>query len=164
MSPREGSLTRTPSPQGISRKQIRRYWLILYGKAMLSWLLVLLLLVDFEVGIRHVPPDGVQVITTSAESGRTLSTQEITNARTVADFYARLNSLPLDQRFVDPNTCPLRYLPTLESYTVRFTRWGLPVVVATWDSLQCIPIWEFSSGGLPGGLFPHDGGSDILTR
>jgi hypothetical protein len=134
--------------------------------ALLGVGFVVLLLVGFEVGIRHVPPDGVQVTTTSSESGRTLSTQEITNARTVAEFYARLNSLPLDQRFVDPKTCPLRYLPTLENYTVRFTRWGLPVVVATWDSLQCIPTWEFSSGGLPGAWFPHDdrNGAGLLTR
>jgi hypothetical protein len=151
-SAREGALTQAPSPKGTSQKQIRRYWLILYGKAMLSWLLVVLLLVGFEVGIRHVSPDAVQISQSSAATGHTLASREITDARNVADFYARINSLPV----APPGAtfhCPLFDPKTVTQYTVRFTRWGLPVEVATLTQFGCL-YWYISSGGVPG-VFIH---------
>src|SRR5260370_27799908 len=83
-STREGALAQAPSPKGI------------LGKQMLLWLLVgCVLLTAFEVGIRHVPPDAVQISQSAAATGRTLASREITDARTVADFSARINSLPV---------------------------------------------------------------------
>lgn len=143
----------SPSPD-ISRTR-RRNGLGLYGKAMGFWLLVVLIFVGVEVGIRHVPPDAVQVSAYFVASGRTLSTREITDTRTVADYFARLNSLPSGITLLEVQGCPLRYLPTLVNYTARFTRWGLPIMVATLDNNQCLPTWEFSSGGLPATWFPH---------
>ncbi len=151
-SAHEGALTQAPAPKGISRKQVRSYWLILYGKAMLSWLLVLLLLVGFEVGVRHVSPDAVQISQSSVATGHTLASREITDARTVADFYARINSL----RVVPPGAtfhCPLFDPKTVTQYAVRFARWGLPVEVATLTQFGCL-FWYTSSGGVPG-VFIH---------
>jgi hypothetical protein len=140
---REGALTQASPPKGIS---IKREFL---------WpLVVALLFVGFEVGIRHVPPDAVQVSVSYVESGRIYFSREITDARTVADGYARANALRAPS-FAELNgtyTCALYDPHTVEQYTLRFTRWGLPVMVAT-DVNRCGSFWHTSSG-FPGSWFP----------
>lgn len=107
---------------------------------------VLIILVGFEVALRRVPPDAVQVSTAFAAQGNYVPRREITDARTVADLYARINDLPPDSLFA-VDSCPQPGPDTL-MYSFRFTRWGLPVEVATLVEKNC-SVWSLVRGGLP---------------
>jgi hypothetical protein len=111
---------------------------------MVLWLLAAaLLFIGFEVGIRYVPPDAIQVSEFSVASGHLLRTREITDSHLVADFHDRLNSLP---SATGTFHCPLYDPKTVTRYTVRFTRWRLPVEVATVTQFGC-QFWSLGSGG-----------------
>jgi hypothetical protein len=81
-------------PAGIPRvpaRPRRRSWarrLILAGVALL------ILLTGFEIGIRQVAPDAVQVSAYTVDNGVPFATRHITDARIVADLYTRINALP----------------------------------------------------------------------
>ena len=118
---------------------------------------IVLLFTGFEVGIRHVPPDAVQVSVSSVETGRLLGSREITDARTVADDYDQISDLPVSfEAEFGTYHCNQYDVHTLKTYTFRFTRWGLPVKVATVENICGLPLlWLISSGGLPGEWSPH---------
>lgn len=111
---------------------------------------VLLLLVGFEVGIRLVTPDTVQVTVSVAGGGRMLATREIADALTVADLYTQINGLP------SVGLSPVYHCglpgPDPVAFGFRYTRWGLPVEVATLPDPGCAGWW-ISRGGLSDG---HD--------
>jgi hypothetical protein len=98
--------------------------------------------VGSEVAIPRVPPDAVQVITSLATDGRPVATHWITDARTVADLYTRINRLP--SAAWTPFHCQLGLTGQL-TVSLRFVRWGLPVEVATLPQDGC---WRVSHGGL----------------
>jgi hypothetical protein len=105
---------------------------------------MLLLVVAFSVGIRLVPPDAVHISQSVEATGHILAQRTIADPRIVADYYARLNSMPATP---GPMTCPLRYNP-VTTYTVTFTRWGLPIEGATLADVSC-PFWWIIRGGVP---------------
>jgi hypothetical protein len=107
---------------------------------------VLLLLLGFEVGLRRVPPDAVEVSTAFAVQGHYFGTRAITHARTVADLYARINDLPPADVFA-VNRCWPRSPETL-MFSFRFTRWGLPIETATLVAQGC-SVWAVFRGFLP---------------
>ncbi len=91
-----------------------------------------------------VPPDAVQVSASAAPYGPTLDTHTITDARTVADLYARLNRLPLVR---GPFGCVLA-LPDPVAYMFRFTRGSVIVEVARPVADGCSPRrWSVSRSG-----------------
>ncbi len=133
----------TPPAPAWPVRRIRARQLILAGAALF------ILLVGFEVGIRQVSPDAVQVSTATAAQGYYFATREITDAHTVADLYTRINGLPSARPFaILFPPCPTPSPDTL-MYSFRFTRWGLPVEVATLVEQGC-SVWEFIRGGIPG--------------
>jgi hypothetical protein len=94
------------------------------------------------VSIQVLPPDAVQVSTSaSPELGDTWVTHQITDARTVADLYARLNALPAVQWRYGCLLAP----PDPVHYMFHFTRWGMPVEDAQLDGEGCYPRRWFVS-------------------
>jgi hypothetical protein len=122
------------SPRGISNRQF--FVMVLPAVVLAVFAAVAILPVAIDpVSIQLVPPDAVQV-SASADHGRTLVTHEITDARTVADLYARLNGLPVPagRVFVGSTLCGL---PDPADYTFHFTRWGVSVEDATLGESGC---------------------------
>src|SRR5260221_3123222 len=107
---------------------------------------VLILFVGFELGLRRVSPDAVQVSSAFAAQGHYVDLREITDARTVADLYARINNLPPADVFA-VNRCWPRSPETL-TYSFRFTRSGLPIETATLVAQGC-SMWAVFRGAFP---------------
>ncbi len=104
---------------------------------------VILLFVGFEVGAQVVAPDAVRVSVAAAADGHLLATRTITDARTVADLYARINRLPSAGPYPVYH-CGLSG-PDAVTFSLRFLRWGLPIEVAM---LPVCGGWEVSRGGI----------------
>jgi hypothetical protein len=115
--------------------------------------LVVMLFSGFEVGIRHVPPDAVQVSLSYIESGRVLLSRDITDAPTVAGAYAVAINLPAPDDLERSAVfhCNLNDPGTLTQYTIRFTRQGMTILVVTRANVCGASWgWTLASGGLPG--------------
>jgi hypothetical protein len=103
-----------------------------------------LLLTGFEVGVRVVPPDAMQVWAVDPVSGHTLAVASVTEGRSVAHLYALINSMHSESAF--GKTCS-GGLPGPVTFDVVFIRWSLPVEDATQIAAGC--GWEVSQGGIP---------------
>lgn len=122
------------APARVSRRRgRRRYWLVVGA--------VLALFVLFEVGIRHVPPDGMTV-TTMGYSGATytLFYTAPKDQQTISETYATLHAAPAVSPFAHYN-CALGPSP----YSVAFTWHGIPVEV--WFTGSCVV--SDTAGGIP---------------
>ncbi len=150
-----------PPPKGIWRRR-RRFILSAIGAG------VLLLVGTFEAGIRLVPPDTVQVTEHAwamysiyewappegpcprclrATDWVTLPIQGRAGV-SVADLVARVNDLPT-QPWPPARSCIAS--PERGTYTITFTRWGLPVETATTYAQDSCSRWWLSRGGIPEG-------------
>ncbi len=137
-------------PEGMSPVPARPVRRIRARRLILAGAVLLILLVGFEIGIRQVSPDAVQVSTATTAQGDYFATRAITDARIVADLFARVNGLPsagLGAILFPPCRLPPR--PDALMYSFRFTRGSLPVEVATLVEQGC-SVWEFIRGGIPG--------------
>jgi hypothetical protein len=126
-----------------SRSARRRRTLTLLG---VGFVVVVLLFIGFEVGIRQVPPDTVLVNAATAIEGHTFATREITDARIVADLYTRINDLPPAGLFALYHCRPPG--PNTVTYSFRFTRRGLLIEVAALPETGC-SVWQDIRGGIP---------------
>ncbi len=102
-----------------------------------------ILFAGYETAVRLVAPDAVRVRVAVAANGQTLATRTITDARTVADLYARITPLP----FAGPHpvySCP-PIGPDTVTFTLTFTRWELPIEAATKPACGG---WQVSRGGV----------------
>lgn len=92
-----------------------------------------------------VPPDAVQV--SASADGRTLASHRMSDARTVADLYTRINRLPSALR--EPDGCGPGYPDqVISTYTFRFTRGGMLIEAATTQAIDgCVRGWELQRGG-----------------
>ena len=129
----------SPAPPWLSRRLWARR-LILAGIALL------MLLVGFEIGIRQVTPDAVQVSAYTVDGGPPFVTHEITDARTVADLYTRINSLP-PVWYSAINRCPAPNSGTVY-YHFNFTRSGVPIELDALPEKGC-SVWDVLRGGIP---------------
>jgi hypothetical protein len=90
-------------------------------------LIVALLFVIFEVGIRNVPPDGMTV-TYDAPNPPTYTYAAPQDQGIINDYYSTLNTAPMESPFVHINGCsPIEY----------------PQFVFTWHD---IPVESWSGG------------------
>lgn len=119
-------------------------------------LMVVLLFLIFEVGIRHVPPDGMTVTgiedsevgypdTFGTTVAFTASYTAPEDQQTINDFYASLNAAPA---YFSPVShpivnCALTPLPYATSIT--FTWHGMPL--ETWFTSSCV-VGD-TAGGIP---------------
>lgn len=117
--------------------------LILCVVAMLLPTLLFAPLAGHAVGA--VPPDAVHVSAAVFPDGPVLVERAITNPRVVRDLWARLTALP---SFTGRMGCTLGP-PFPINYTLRFTRWGLPVTIAALGFGDCAAPsrWTMNSGG-----------------
>jgi hypothetical protein len=143
----EGRPAPTSPPRGISNRR----FIIMVLPAVLLAVFVLVLfvqpvIVPAIIGlVPPVPPDAVQVSASAAPYGPTLATHTITDARTVADLFARINRLPSIGQL---HGCALA-TPDPVAYTFRFTRGSVLVEVAAPVADGCSPRrWLVSRGGL----------------
>ena len=114
-------------------KKLRR---LLLGPAAILVMLGLLLLAGYEVVVHIAQPDAVQISQSVDATGHILAQRTITDPRTVADYYARINRLPE----LPPDTYYVSCLPINVSKGDLFLpghrhrerhlhrRWVLPVV------------------------------------
>jgi hypothetical protein len=94
--------------------------------------------------VAAVPPDAVRVSAVAYPYGPVLMDRTITEPRTVADLAARLNRLPAFEWRMGCTLAP----PDPVRYVFHFTRWGMPVAVASLVPGDCAPLrWGVSSGG-----------------
>lgn len=110
-------------------------------------LIAVLLFVVFEVGIRHVPPDGMTA-TGVGYSGGTPYTFSYTYAapkdqQTIGATYAALNAAPAFNSLFTFYNCPLT--PTPYPTSIAFTWHGIPV--ETWSTGSCV-VGD-TAGGIP---------------
>jgi hypothetical protein len=113
--------------------------------AVLAFVLVL---TGFEVGVRVVPPDAMQVWAFAAASGHTLARASVTDARTSADLYALVNSTPTVPWTANYSGCPPPS-PDAVTFDVVFIRWSLPIEDATLPGIDGCGLWSVSQGGIP---------------
>jgi hypothetical protein len=149
----------TPEPTAVGRLRRRARLRILAVT-----LVVLLVLTGLEVGIRVLPPDAVQVRASTAASEQTLAMARVTDNGTVADLYARINSLPTEQP-LHPVSCttPPNQAVGAVTFEVVFMRWGLPIEDATLPGIGC-GLWGVSQGGLPSVRDPNGQTQAILSE
>jgi hypothetical protein len=83
---------RIPSAVTRPSRRMRARRLFLTEITFLS--LLAILLAGFEIGIRQVSPDAVQVSEYTGDIGVPSATRHITDARIVADLHTRINNLP----------------------------------------------------------------------
>jgi hypothetical protein len=127
-----------PTPAG------RRRWGA-WLRTLAVTLAVLLVLTGVQVGVRVLPPDAVQVTASAAASGQTLARATVNDKGTVADWYARINSLPaIDLLYKCSGSPPVPHAVTVK---LDFLRWGLPIEVATLAGNSC--AWDVSQGVIP---------------
>jgi hypothetical protein len=107
-------------------------------------LVFVLLLTGFEVGVRVVLPDSMQVRAVDPVSGQTLAVAKVTDGRIVAHLYALINSMHSESG--GGKTCS-GGLPGPVTVDVVFIRWSLPIEDAIQIAAGC--GWEVSQGGIP---------------
>ena len=90
-----------------------------------------------------IPPDAVQVSAASA-AGQPLARHQITNSRSVADLYTRINGSPT---VAFGGGCTLAP-PDPVTYAFAFTRWGTTLETAAPNASGCPPhLWTVTRGG-----------------
>ncbi len=129
----------SPAPPWLSRRLWAR-------RLILAGLALLMLLVGFEIGIRQVNPGAVRVSAYTVDGGPPFVTHEITDARTVADLYTRINSLP-PVWYSAINRCPAPNSGTVY-YHFNFTRSGVPIELDALPEKGC-SVWDVLRGGIP---------------
>lgn len=142
----------SPAPSWPSRR--------LWARQLIRASLVLLtLLVGFEIGIRQVTPDAVRVSAYTVDGGPPFFSREITDARTVADLYTRINNLPTVW-YSAINRCPAPNSGTVY-YHFDFTRSGIPVELDALPEKGC-SVWDVVRGGIPVAHNDPDGQSRLI--
>lgn len=139
------------APQASRRIQARR--LILAGLALL------ILLAGFEIGIRQVSPDAVQASAYTVDGGPPFATRHITDARSVADLYTRINNLPTVW-YSAIDRCPTPQSNTVY-YHVYFTRSGVLIEAAALVEKGC-SVWDVVRGGIPVAHNDPDGQTQVI--
>ena len=122
------------------RRRSRARRLILAGVALL------ILLAGFEIGIRQVSPDDVHVSAYTVDGGPPFFTRHITDARTIADLYTRINNLPI-VGYSAFYRCPAPQSNTVY-YHVDFMRAGVLIEGAALVEKGC-SVWDVVRGGIP---------------
>ena len=122
------------------RRRSRARRLILAGVA------ILILLASFEIGIRQVRPDAVQVTAYTVDQGDAFYSRYITDARTVADLYTRINNLPI-VGYSAVDRCPAPQSNTVY-YHIDFMRAGILIEGAALVQKGC-SVWDVVRGGIP---------------
>lgn len=121
-------------------KTLRRLRLL-----MGAFLLGVLLFASYEVVIHIAQPDAVQISQSVAATGHILAQRTITDPRTVADYYARINRLPE----LPPDTYYVSCLPiNVPYYRVTFFYRGIAIENATFINDGCSP-WFITRGPGP---------------
>jgi hypothetical protein len=130
-------------------------WLLVGGLVAL-----LVLLVGYKFAIQHVQPDTVQISQYVDATGHVLAERTITDPRTVADYYARINSIPQVPPNESFNACTLFDRDTVTDYSVIFTYRGIDVEDATLTQFGC-PMWSINHGNLPGPQIYYFDAADV---
>ncbi|HEX9068102.1 MAG TPA: hypothetical protein VF807_04980 [Ktedonobacterales bacterium] len=151
--PPEGTPPASTRP---SRRIRARRW-ILTGAALLS--LLAILLAGFEIGIRQVSPDAVQVSLYIRDIRIPFATRDITDARTVADLYTRINNFPTVW-YSAINRCPAPQSNTV-LYHFDFTRSGVLIEAAGLVEKGC-SVWDVVRGGIPIAHNDPDGQTQVI--
>jgi hypothetical protein len=140
------------------RRRIRARQLILVGAALL------ILLAGFEVGIRQVSPDAVQARVCSVNGCPPVATRTITDARTVADLYSRINGLPTVW-YSAFDQCPAPQSNFAQSnfviYQIDFMRWGILIEGVALFGKGC-SVWDVVRGGIPVAHNDPDGQTQVI--
>lgn len=127
---------------GKARRRVGRLMRTLRGVALIA----VLLFVVFEVGIRHVPPDGMTVTEVGYPGVMSTYAYSFTapkDQQTIDDIYAAYNRAPVWSAW-DRHGCVMTQDPPL----VVFTWHGIPV--ESWTLAAC---WHVeSAGGISDGL------------
>jgi len=131
--------------------------LILAGLAQV--LALLILLSGFEIGIRQVSPDAVQVSAYTVDGGPPFATHDITDARIVADLYSRINDLPIVW-YSSFDQCPEPDSNTVY-YHVDFTRSGILIEGAALLE-KGYSVWDVVRGGIPVAHNDPDGQTQVI--
>jgi hypothetical protein len=127
--------------------------LILVGVALL------ILLAGFEIGIRQVSPDAMQVRVCNRNGCPPVATRTITDAPTVADLYSRINGLPtVSYSAVDQ--CPKPKSNTVY-YQFDFTRLGVLIEGAALVEKGC-SVWDVVRGGIDVAHNDPDGQTQVI--
>lgn len=129
-----------PPAQARPRGRSRARRVILAGVAFL------ILLAGFEIGIRQVSPDFVQVSAYTVDGGPAFFTRNITDARTIADLYSRINNLPV-VGYSAADRCPAPQSNTVY-YHIDFIRAGVLIEGAALLQPRC-SVWDVVRGGIP---------------
>ncbi len=99
--------------------------------------IVLALFIMFEVGIRHVPPDGMTVTEIDYAGGDPFTYSYTYTApkdqQTIGETYAALNTAPAFNYLITRYNCPLNSPPYPSS--IEFTWHGIPL--ETWSTTSC---------------------------
>ena len=149
-----------PPASARPRRRSRARRLILAGVALLILRhAFLILLVGFEIGIRQVSPDAVQVRAYTVDGGPPFAVRTITDVRVVADLYTRINNLPTVW-YSAFDSCPA-YQSNSVYYQVDFTRWGVLIEGAALVEKGC-SVWDVVRGGIPVAHNDPDGQTQII--
>lgn len=128
----------SPTSQGstpVVRRRGRHRYLLVVGAVLALFLL-------FEVGIRHIPPDGMTVSFNDAAGGDSAGTLRYTapaDQQIVADYYAAFNRAAVRSEWTI-HSCAMTDDPS----SVAFTWHGLPV--ESWMLVGC--DYVESAGGI----------------
>lgn len=147
--PPETPATAAPGPN-------RRLWA---RRLIRASLVLLILLIGFEISIRQVTPDAVRVSAYTVDGGPPFFSREITDARTVADLYTRINNLPTVW-YSAINRCPAPNSGTVY-YHFDFTRSGIPVELDALPEKGC-SVWDVVRGGIPVAHNDPDGQTQLI--
>jgi hypothetical protein len=126
---------------------------------ILAGAIVLILLAGFEVGIRQIAPDAAQVRAYTVDGGPPFATRDITDARTVADLYTRINALPIVW-YSAFYRCPEPDSNTVY-YQFDFTRLGILIDGAALVEKGC-SVWDVVRGGIPVAHNDSDGQTQVI--
>ena len=133
-------------PAGIPPVPARTGRRIRARRLILAGVTLLILLAGFEIGIRQVLPDAVQASAYTVDGGPPFATRTITDARTVADLYTRINDLPTVS-YLAFYQCPEPNSNTVY-YHIDFMRWGILIEGAALLEKGC-SVWDVVRGGIP---------------
>lgn len=131
-----------PTPERVSRRRGRRHFWLAAGVVLALFLL-------FEVGIRHVPPDGMTVtydcpsfcVNYPFVGARAYTAPQ--DQQFITQSYAYYNSLPVIPAWTPIASCgPLAIYPS----SVVFSWHGIPV--ESWTSRNCLGEYIESAGGI----------------
>lgn len=149
----------TRPPAGIPPVPARTGRRIRARRFILAGLAFLILLAGFEIGIRQVSPDAVQVSAYTVDGGPPFATHDITDAHIVADLYTRINNLPIVW-YSAIDRCPAPHGDTVY-YHFDFTRLGILIDGAALVEKGC-SVWDVVRGGIPIAHNDPDGQTQVI--